>query len=206
MRKLSNKDLGSNGTHFFNTCFSDTALKYGLLQAMKPSERYDPEHVDGGASLLHGGLTIFGSRHLECKVAASAASEVAWEVLPQRPGSFYVGNLCAPWHRVRHFQEQAAPLCEAAGNAHVTVMFRTDVFRDLQSRATQTRPKPVAMYEIVNEVVASALSARPLSFPDFASCLEEHSQLVQRYLLMETGTGNLEREFGRQKRHQPSGG
>ncbi|MDA8583250.1 hypothetical protein N9L68_03430, partial [bacterium] len=33
---------------------------------------------------------------IECKVAASAASEEDWEALPQRPGSFYVGNWCAP--------------------------------------------------------------------------------------------------------------
>ena len=72
---------------------------------MKPSERYDPAHFDGGASLLLGGLTIFGSRHLECMVAASAAGEEDWEVLPQRPGSFYVGNLCASWHRVRHLEQ-----------------------------------------------------------------------------------------------------
>ena len=96
LRKQSKEDLRSNGTHFFATCFSDTAFTYGVLQVMKPSERYDPAHCDGGASLLHGGLTIFGTRHLECKVAASAAGEEAWEVLPQRPGSFYVGNLCAP--------------------------------------------------------------------------------------------------------------
>ena len=82
--------------HSLNTCFSDTAFTYGVLQVMKPSERYGPEHFDGGASLLHGGLTIFGSRHLECKVAASAAGEEAWEVLPQRPGSFYVATLCVP--------------------------------------------------------------------------------------------------------------
>ena len=178
MRKLSNQDLRSNGTHFFNTCFSDTALTYGLLQVMKPSERYDPEHVDGGASLLHGGLTIFGSRHLECKVAASAASEEAWEVLPQRPGSFYVGNLCASWHCVRHL-EQAGQLCAAVGDVHVAVMLRTDVFRAERSRATNVKPKPAEVFDIVNEVVASALSARPLSFPDFASCLAEEGQLYR---------------------------
>ena len=162
----------------------DTAFTYGLLQVMQPSERCDPEHFDGGASLLHGGLTVFGSRHLECKVAASAAGEEAsaageeaWEVLPQRPGSSYVGNLRAPWHRVRH-QEQAGPLCAAAEDVHVTVMLRTDVFRGVRSRAKKIKPRLVEVFEFVNEVVASALSARPLSFPDFASCLAEHSPLA----------------------------
>ena len=145
------------------------------IPVMKPSERYAPQHFDGGASLLHGGLAILGSRHLECKVAASAAGEEAWTVLPQRPGSFYVGNLCAPRHRVRHLG-QAGPLCAAAGDVHV--MLCTDVFRDeRRSRATNVKPQPAEVFDIVNEVVASALSARPLSFPDVASCLAEYSQL-----------------------------
>ena len=177
LRHKTNEELRSNGAHFFNTCFSDTALTYGVLQVMKPSERYDPAHFDGGASLLHGGLTIFGSRHLECMVAASAASEEDWEVLPQRPGSFYVGNLCAPWHRVRHF-EQPGPIGAVAGNVHVAVMLRTDVFRAERSRAKKCKPKPAEVFDIVNEVVASALSARPLGFPDFASCLAEHLRLA----------------------------
>ena len=177
LRQQTNEDLRSNGAHFFNTCFSDTALTYGVLQVMKPSERYDPAHFDGGASLLHGGLTIFGSRHLECRVAASAASEEDWEVLPQRPGSFYVGNLCAPWHRVRHF-EQPGPFGAAAGDVHVAVMLRTDVFRVARARAMKAKPRPVEVFDFVNEIIASALSERPLTFPDFASCLEEQLRLA----------------------------
>ena len=74
--------------------------------------------------------------------------------------------------------EQAGPLCAAAGDVHVVVMLRTDVFRAERSRAMKVKPRPVEVFDIVNEVVASALSARPLSFPDFASCLAEHLQLA----------------------------
>ena len=66
----------------------------------------------------------------------------------------------------------------AAGDVHVVVMLRTDVFREERSRAMKVRPKPVEVFDIVNEVVASSLPARPLSFPDVASCLAEHSQLA----------------------------
>ena len=177
LRQQTNEALRSNGAHFFNTCFSDTSLTYGVLQVMKPSERYDPAHVDGGASLLHGGLAISGSRHLECMVAASAAGEEDWEGLPQQPGSFYVANLCASWHRVRHL-EQPGPLCAAVGDVQATVMLPTDVLRAERSRAMKVKPKPAEVFDIVNEVVASALSARPLSFPDVASCLAEHLQLA----------------------------
>ena len=110
-------------------------------------------------------------------MAAAAASEEDWEVLPQRPGSFYVGNLCAAWHRVRHL-EQPGPLCAAAGDVHVTVMLRTDVFRAERSRATKFKPKPADVFDIVNKVVADALLQRPLGFPDFVSCLGEHLRLA----------------------------
>ena len=111
----------------------------------------------------------------ECEVAASAATE-AWEVLPQRPGSFYIGNLTAPWHRVRH-TEIAAPFCPAV-DVHVAVKLRTDVFRHSRSRAMKVKPKPVKVFDIVNEVAAAALSSRPLRFPDLADCLAEHSRLA----------------------------
>ena len=123
------------------------------------------------------GLTILGSRHLECKVAASAAGVEEWQVLPQRPGSFYVGNLCAPWHRVRHF-EQPGPIGAVGANVHVAVMLRTDVFRAERSRAKKCKPKPAEVFDIVNEVVASRLAARPLGFPCFSPCLAEHSRLA----------------------------
>ena len=60
----------------------------------------------------------------------------------------------------------------------MAVMLRTDVFRAERSRAMKVNPRLVDVFDIVNEVVASALSARPLSFPDFASCLAEHLQLA----------------------------
>ena len=133
LRTLPQEELRGNGQHFYSTCFSNTALTYGVIQVMKAGPRYDPEHVDGGASLLHAGLAIFGTRHVEVKVAESAADK--WDVLPQSAGSFYMGNMCAAWHRVRHLDRKGAgTLCGAAGNVHIAVMLRTDVFREERAR------------------------------------------------------------------------
>ena len=99
------------------------------------------------------------------------------EGAPATARKFLRWEFVCPWHRVRRL-EQAGPLCAAAGDVHVIVMLRTDVFRAERSRAMQAKPKPTEVFDIVNEVVASALSARPLSFPDVASCLAEHSQLA----------------------------
>ena len=170
LRKLPKEELRGNGLHFFSTCFSDTALTYGVIQVMKAEHRYDPEHFDGGASLLHAGLTIFGTRHVEVKVAESAADK--WNVLPQSAGSFYMGNMCAAWHRVHHLdRKEAGTLCGAAGNVHIAVMLRTDVFREERARSTATKPTPGRVCDIVNEVVAESLATDPLHFPDLATCI-----------------------------------
>ena len=139
---------------------------------MKAGPRYDPEHFDSGASLLHAGLTIFGTRHVEVQVADSAAKE--WSVLQQDEGSFYMGNMCAAWHRVHHFdRHQAGTLCEAAGDVHIAVMLRTDVFRDNRARGMKQKPNPCKVFDIVNDIVASALATKPLHFPQLQTCLAE---------------------------------
>ena len=122
-------------------------------------------------------MTIFGARDVEVKVAGSAALE--WDVLRQVPGSFYMGNLCAAWHRVRHFERTRAQLlCAAAGDVQIAVMLRTDVFRDNRARGMQ-KPNPGRVFDIVNDVVASALATNPLRFPDMRTCLAELSRYVE---------------------------
>lgn len=98
--------LGQNGGDFLSTSFVDTALCYGSIQIMRCQARHDPEHFDGGASLLHGGLTVYGRR-----VVAYRRADGQWDRQVQEPGDFYFGNLTAPFHRVEHFSSaEAEPL------------------------------------------------------------------------------------------------
>ena len=98
--------LGQNGGDFLSTSFVDTALCYASIQIMRCQPRHDPEHFDGGASLLHGGLTVYGRR-----VVAYQRADREWDRMVQEPGDFYVGNLTAPLHRVEHFgSAEAEPL------------------------------------------------------------------------------------------------
>ena len=183
-------------------CFSDTAFAYAILQVMLPGERHDPEHYDGGASLLHGGLTIFGSRGLEMQTAAVADSadpavrsgEVAgsadvstgsepqskgeeWQsTLWQAPGDFYVGNLCAVRHRVRHQDAaKSEPLFRVAGSVadgpgvHITVMMRSDVFAESRARGRKT-PSPPDVFDLANKIVARRLVREPLVLPTLEEC------------------------------------
>ena len=85
-------DFLPNVTPFTDEDLSDNAFAYASVQVLKVGEREDGWHTDGGASLLHAGLTIFGSRQLLVKVKG----EEGCISLAQRPGSFYVGT-SAPW-------------------------------------------------------------------------------------------------------------
>ena len=57
-----------NAPPFMDEDLSDNAFAYASVQVLKVGEREDGWHTDGGASLLHAGLTIFGSRQLLVKV------------------------------------------------------------------------------------------------------------------------------------------
>ena len=60
--------LGENGRHFVDNSLATNAWAYATIQVMKPGEREDPPHFDGGASLLHAGLTIWGKRGLDVQL------------------------------------------------------------------------------------------------------------------------------------------
>ena len=98
---------------------------------LKVGEREDGWHTDGGASLLHAGLTIFGSRQLLVKVKG----EEGCICLAQRPGSFYVGNLCALEHNVAHGASAPGSLGDGPpqNQVQITVMLRSDLFREARS-------------------------------------------------------------------------
>ena len=92
-------DTLPNASPFMDEDLSDNAFAYASIQVVKVGKREDGWHTDGGASLLHAGLTIFGSRQLLVKVKG----EKGCISLAQRHGSFYVvslsisnlGNMCA---------------------------------------------------------------------------------------------------------------
>ena len=85
--------MQANGAAFMEEDFADNAFVYASVQLLKIGERADGWHTDGGASLLHAAVTVFGSRTLQVKLEDAGCIS-----LPQRPGSFYVGNLCALNH------------------------------------------------------------------------------------------------------------
>ena len=137
-------------------------------QVLKVGRREDGWHTDGGASLLHAGLTIFGSRQLLVKVTNQ-------ERLAQRPGSFYVGNLCALEHNVAHAATSPGSMGDGPpeSRVQVMVMLRSDLFRECRAREINACPAPSELFRIVNHETARHLEEVPFPLPDIVAVLAE---------------------------------
>ena len=182
-----------NGGALMQEEFADNAFAYVSIQLMQPGARDDGWHTDGGCSLLHASVTLFGTRSVEVKVIGKPQV-----TLDQEPGSFYVGNLSALEHNVRHHEEckhtfdgavatakgdgkDFASVATAKGDAEdlapaetakgdqrlqIAVMIRCDVFRDSCRAAT------AAMSSSDDDAASSSSSA---SSSEAATVMEQAS-------------------------------
>ena len=155
----------ANGAVFVDEELADLAWVYASVQVLKVGARSDGWHTDGGASLLHAGLTVFGKRALEVELAGQQSCIS----LPQQPGSFYIGNLCALNHNACHIEDSPGCLGEGPDRAQIAVMFRTDVFRDSRARGVFRG----SLYQVVNNETAKHLAEVPFYLPDLSEVLAE---------------------------------
>ena len=158
------------GDAFLEEDLADNAFVYASVQFLRVGERQDGWHIDGGASLLHGALTVFGSRTLLVKSEGRGCIS-----LPQKPGSFYVGNLCALEHKLEHCSESAG--CYGEGppskQVQIAVMLRSDVFRGARTRKINAMPGPAELFIVVNTETAKHLADHPFRLPDLDAVLAE---------------------------------
>ena len=128
------------------------------------------------ASLLHAGLAIFGSRQLQVRLSGKEGCIS----LKQRPGSFYVGNLCALEHKVVH--GATAPGSWGSGppesQVQITVMLRSDLFREIRARRINACPGPRELFRVVNLETARHLAEVPFPLPDIAAIIAECPHVV----------------------------
>ena len=147
----------ASGLPILKENFADNAFVYVSIQLMEPGARDDGWHSDGGCSLLHGSVTLFGTRSVDVKVWGKPQ-----DTLHQEPGSFYVGNMAALEHNVRHHEEckhtfdraavtakgdaedpaPAAETAEADQRLQIAAMLRCDVFRQSRARKINATPGP----------------------------------------------------------------
>ena len=189
-----------NGQPIMQEDFADNAFAYASIQLMQPGVRDDGWHTDGGSSLLHASVTLFGTRSVEVKLEGKPQV-----TLDQEPGSFYVGNLSALEHNVRHHEQckhtfdgaavtakgdgkDLASAATAKGDAEdpatsetakgdqrlqIAVMIRSDVFRDFRARKLNSTLGLAEFFRVVNYTVAQHLADVPVALPDLTEVLAE---------------------------------
>lgn len=189
-----------NGQPIMEEDFADNAFAYASSQMMEPGVRNDGWHTDGGTSLLHASLTLAGTRSVEVKVEGKPQV-----TLDQKPGSFYVGNMAALEHNVRHHEEckdtfegaavtatasaaTAKPaLAEGDERLQIAVMLRCDVFRECRARKIHAIPGPREFFRVVNYTVAQHLAEVPVALPDLTEVLAEVARTAAALAEWKTG-------------------
>ena len=157
--------LSKNGADLITDCFTDVTFNYVMLQVLRPETRRDPKHFDGGASLLHMALTIFGQRNVECWLADETS-----QVFKQVPGSIYVGTMAAIEHQVEHNSAWSG-LHGGPRGFQIALQLRCDVFRHSRARQSNRKPTPSEVFDIANEIVAKHLAGHRLLIPELFQCV-----------------------------------
>ena len=169
-------DVLPNASPFMRENLSDNAFVYASVQVCKVGEREDGWHTDGGASLLHAGLTIFGTRQLQVRLGSCAQGCISLE---QRPGSFYVGNMCTLEHNVSHAAVSAGSMGEGDQQVQIMVMLRSDLFRDARARRINACPGPSELFRIVNLETSKHLSEVPFPLPSITQVMAECPHVIE---------------------------
>ena len=137
------KDHGNNGEHFLQTSWQQWFLTCGELSFVQPRNLDDtyweePLHPDGGGSVLHMGLTLYGRR-----LSEACEEDGTRHGLENEPGTVYFGLLTGPKHQVRHLPAVDGELLDVPGLGALsaTVMMRTALF-PMTGRVYETR-RPV---------------------------------------------------------------
>jgi len=145
VRKLGAAALGENGADFLHTPLNEWLLTCGELCISRAGGEgedmwNEPRHKDGGGSVLHLGITLFGKRLLRCEQADGQDI-----VVENFPGTVYLGTLTGCYHQVHHKAAAANELYTDAGWS-VTIMCRCALFGANRARLRNTTPSPVPFF------------------------------------------------------------
>ena len=187
-RRLSAQELGDNGRDFLQTPLNEWALTAAELNVTKAGDATngfwtEPRHTDGGASVLHLGLTLFGRRsvHLE------QSDDKPIVRLDCQPGHVYLATLTGPWHWAAH---TAAEPDELWGDGlTVTVMCRTALFGKFRARGRTTTPNPEAFFRTLTTSFAKSLLSGVFRLPTLKNVLDAYSGDIESEVIAELGGG-----------------
>ena len=164
---------GENVDDFLDSSWREWALSAGELVFTQASnsagEQWsEPEHQDGGASILHLGLTVYGHRELVCQQGEQLPPVSVLNV----PGTVYLGPVTGCVHQVHHKECPDDYLWSVPklGRLSVAVMMRTSLFAANRSRLRDTTPSPVPMFHALARVFRETLWRRQVLLPTVAEC------------------------------------
>ncbi len=202
VKKLPAESLGENGQQFLNSPLGEWLLTCGELCVTYPGSEAEgfwaePRHQDGGGSVLHLGLTLFGRRQLRCEQHEGLADVVVNLV----PGSVYVGTLTGPWHQVTHQQPMPGDAFEGSGDGvgrSVTVMLRCALFAANRSRTRNTTPSPQPFFHGLVASFNESLLKHRFRLPSLQDVLAAHSETVSEVAVVaaDAAAGALWNEEG----------
>ena len=187
-----------NAKHLLETPPSEWLFKFVMIQIMRPGDRRDKRHVDGGASLLHLGLSVFGHRTL-----------VFWEEGRDQPhratqtaGDMYLSSPALFEHQVLHEDADGDGLLpmDDMGPCKVALQLRCNIFS--HNRATTPPAGPTELRLAAGRAVLEWLTTASLILPNRtdveqclgqARCADPPTQRLKRKAVDRSGERLLKR-------------
>ena len=173
VRRLGENEQGKNGQVFLQQELAAWFASCGELVFVSPGSAdagfwAEPEHQDGGASVLHLGLTLFGRRTLVCRQGAGLPDVV----VPNMPGTVYLGQLTGPHHQVTHEASAPEELLDVPGlgPCGVNIMMRTALFGFDRARLRNTSPSPAPLFAALTRTFREGFASARLRLPTLAEC------------------------------------
>ena len=158
-----------NREHFLEHTLPQWFCTAGELNLTKADGDWkEADHMDGGASVLHMGVTVYGDRDMVCHRPGFETDPV---VVRNAGGTVYFGVLTGPRHGVTHrpsMPDQLLP--HRLGQLSATIMMRTTLFPHCRSRLKGTTPSPSIWYGRLAENMSASLSSLQWHLPSRAAC------------------------------------
>ena len=133
-----------------------------------PAGLEETKHFDGGASILHMGLTLYGRRQLRFFEGNKARPGETVAEMSLAPGSVYLGTITGGLHQVVHGTPRSAH--EARLGHSMTCMVRTSLWPGPRGRIMRMSPKPAPMFAAVAQSFVASLREHSFALPSLAEC------------------------------------
>ena len=169
-----------NATDFLNKTLDQWLLPCNQLNFTKGVKDDDtllqePEHFDGGPSVLHLGLGLGGRRDVVCEQVGTAPNVALKNV----SGTVYLGMFTGPKHQVIHRECPTEELVQATpfGRTSCTVMCRTSLFPAWGSRLMNGYVHTPELFKVFQGCFRRSLRQDSFRLPTLAECMDAEARL-----------------------------